>query len=266
MGIPLDKAELLALFLETLVYGIFFTLCCITCIVLASVHHGGTHSRKIIMPTAFLMLALATAHLIIDFIRAAHAFITLGSPSGAAIEYFGEVSDGLFLAKSLLYLFQTLAGDSIIIWRCYIVTNRRPMLIALPLIAFIGDIVFGCIIVARMIRAPDGATIFSVLRGSFAAYTSMTLAITAYCTGERPSRSLCAICWRIYQPSREWGGVRTLLPVLMAIIESGALYTAGVLTTLILFLIESNAQFAALDLLMPLVGVVYCLIILQIRY
>ena len=67
------------------------------------------------------------------------------------------------------------------------------------------------------------------------------------------SSTLGAICWCIYQPSREWGGVRTLLPVLMAIIESGALYTAGVLTTLILFLIESNAQFSALDLLMPLV-------------
>ena len=78
MSIPLDKAELLALFLETFVYGmsfrlvtsmsplmiikgIFFTLFLITCIILSSARLGRTHSRTIILPTAFFMLALATA-------------------------------------------------------------------------------------------------------------------------------------------------------------------------------------------------------------
>ncbi|THH14092.1 hypothetical protein EW146_g6201 [Bondarzewia mesenterica] len=283
MAIPLDTAELFALFLETLVYGIFFSLCSITCIVLTRVPQKGVHSRRIILPAALLMLALATAvsplspfvlhdrvptlpfqipacfqHLIIDLSRAAYAFLDLAHDPGSADAYFGEVSNSLFLAKSILYFLQTLAGDSVIIWRCYVVMHRRYLVIIPPLSALLGTIVFGCIIIARIVRAPPGATIFVVLRGNLAAYMSMTMSITAYCTA--------AICWQIYQPSREWGSIRILLPVLMAIVESGALYTASVLTTLILFLIENNAQFTCLDIIMPLVGVVYCLIILQIRY
>ena len=59
-----------------------------------------------------------------------------------------------------------------------------------------------------------------------------------------------AICWRIYQPSRD---SRKLRPVLVAIIESGALYTVTVLTSLALLLTTSYAQTAVLDMLMPLV-------------
>ena len=86
MGISLVKAELLALFLETFVYGmsfrlvastspltvvkgIFFTLSLITFTILSSARLGRTHSRTIILPTAFFMLALATAVSACSFYR-----------------------------------------------------------------------------------------------------------------------------------------------------------------------------------------------------
>ena len=86
MGISLVKAELLALFLETFVYGmsfrlvastspltvvkgIFFTLSLITFTILSSARLGRTHSRTIILPTAFIMLALATAVSACSFYR-----------------------------------------------------------------------------------------------------------------------------------------------------------------------------------------------------
>ena len=59
-----------------------------------------------------------------------------------------------------------------------------------------------------------------------------------------------AISWQIYAPSKESHGLR---PVLVAIVESGALYTVTVLTSLALLLTTSYAQTAVLDMLMPLV-------------
>lgn len=68
------------------------------------------------------------------------------------------------------------------------------------------------------------------------------------------------------------------------IIESGAIYTASVLCLLVSYLVNSNGQYPALDLITPLVvsssqirigtsnnsrnaqGVVFCLIVLQIHF
>lgn len=46
---------------------------------------------------------------------------------------------------------------------------------------------------------------------------------------------------------------RSLFPVMAAIIESGAIYTIGVLGLLIAYLSGSNGQYPALDLVTPLV-------------
>lgn len=74
----------------------------------------------------------------------------------------------------------------------------------------------------------------------------------------------------------------SLFPVIAVIVESGAIYTSSVLGLLVAFLCGSNGQYAALDIMTPLVvsidlqlhrmgphilqGVVYCLIVLQIHF
>ncbi|KAG1769858.1 hypothetical protein EDD22DRAFT_868233 [Suillus occidentalis] len=72
MGIPLDKASLLALFLETLFYGVFFTLYCLTMFILLK--KSGMNQRLLI-PVATVLLCIATAHLIVDFVRILEAFV-----------------------------------------------------------------------------------------------------------------------------------------------------------------------------------------------
>ena len=44
-----------------------------------------------------------------------------------------------------------------------------------------------------------------------------------------------------------------MLPIIMAIIESGALYSINMLAVLVLYLCKSNGQYTALDIVTPLV-------------
>lgn len=51
---------------------------------------------------------------------------------------------------------------------------------------------------------------------------------------------------------------QSLVPVLVGIVESGALYASGVLVLLITYLANSNAQYPALDICTPLVVSFFC--------
>lgn len=55
---------------------------------------------------------LLRQHLIVDFIRALHAFLP-GYTSGGAVQYYENLTEPLFLVKTVFYWLQTLIGDSV---------------------------------------------------------------------------------------------------------------------------------------------------------
>lgn len=74
----------------------------------------------------------------------------------------------------------------------------------------------------------------------------------------RPSKSPyillpAAIAWRIYRTRSPLIKRTRLTPVLLAFVESGALYASSVLAVMIAYASGSNGQYAALDVVIPLV-------------
>jgi hypothetical protein len=63
-----------------------------------------------------------------------------------------------------------------------------------------------------------------------------------------------AIVWRIYLVRHFTpDNLPALIPVVIVIVESGALYTMSVLAFLIAFLTESNVRYIMLDVIIPIV-------------
>jgi hypothetical protein len=61
------------------------------------------------------------------------------------------------------------------------------------------------------------------------------------------------ISWRIYYTRRVMpGGVSVLLPVLIAIIESGTIYATSLLASLLTFLLGSNVRFLTVNIVPPI--------------
>ncbi|TFY73526.1 hypothetical protein EWM64_g10486 [Hericium alpestre] len=185
MGIPLDKAEFLALFLETFIYGVFFTLCTITLIVLVRFRQSDNRRDGYLRLIAGIMLVLATSHLILDFVRAVHAFVIDRdelAPIGPAA-YYESLNAPLFLAKTVLYWTQTMVGDGVIVWRCYVVYGRRILFVAFPIILMLGVFVSGVQVVNSLAHATLGSDIFTTAENWITVYFVLTMTINLYCSG-----------------------------------------------------------------------------------
>ncbi|ETW81275.1 hypothetical protein HETIRDRAFT_426754 [Heterobasidion irregulare TC 32-1] len=69
-------------------------------------------------------------HLIIDIVRVMEAFITQANTSlHGASKYYGDLASPLHLSKSTMYGLQTLLGDGAMVWRYYIVYDKRKAII-----------------------------------------------------------------------------------------------------------------------------------------
>ncbi|THH14649.1 hypothetical protein EW146_g5708 [Bondarzewia mesenterica] len=262
MGIPLGKAEFLALFLETFAYGTFFTLCSITVFILLRNYRDSTRKTGFLLTVALLMLVLATAHLSIDFVRAFDAFAVQHSENGAD-GYYDVLSNPLFVAKTFIYWAQTLLGDGVIIWHCYVIYAKCLLVVVPPILFVFLAFAAGIIDINTLMHSKLETTIFMTVPPWISTFFVATLLINVYCT--------FMISWRIYTsisvsfPSGSGFGAGNLFPAMIVIIESGALYTSSIVAFLCTYLAHSNGQYPAMDLIAPLVGIVYCLIILQVR-
>ncbi|KAF7761594.1 hypothetical protein Agabi119p4_9586 [Agaricus bisporus var. burnettii] len=261
MGIPLDKAELLALFLECIIYGIFLTFFVILVVISFAKDPIRVANQRFVLPIATIMMILAITHLVLDFTRMMQAFVTgdetrLPNPIG----YYGNIANSLHVVKTVIYVLQTILGDGVLIWRCYIINNRSLYVIIPATVALFANLAIGLVVAWSMSKAVPGIDIFQTASHFIESFFIITMGLNFCCT--------VAIVARIWETRRSVASIsgRSLYPVMAVIIESGAIYTASVLCLLVSYLVNSNGQYPALDLITPLVGVVFCLIVLQIHF
>ncbi|KAM5530002.1 hypothetical protein V8D89_016330, partial [Ganoderma adspersum] len=99
--IPLDKAYLTAIWLETLFYGINLCLFCSYVYVLRF-----RHTRKItpiVFWVAVLMFMFSTVHVSLGFYRLIRGFIDLRDQPGGPGAYFSDVSTPPNVAKVTIH-------------------------------------------------------------------------------------------------------------------------------------------------------------------
>ncbi|KAG2153618.1 uncharacterized protein EDB93DRAFT_227796 [Suillus bovinus] len=255
MGIPLDTASFLALFLETLLYGVFFTLYWLTIFVL---FNKTGIQRQLLVPVATILLCIATAHLIIDFVRALEAFIFKVDTIGADT-YYSDLASPLDLASKALYITQTTLADGVVVWRCHVLNHKSRFVAILGCIVLVVNAATGYYVVWSLSRAYALSKVSAAASGCITTFYTLTMFVSVVCT--------ISIAWRIYQTRRFMpGGLATLLPVFIVVIESGALYATSVLALLISFLVGSNGEYIMLAVIPPIVGITFCLIILQVQF
>ncbi|KZV69418.1 hypothetical protein PENSPDRAFT_686397 [Peniophora sp. CONT] len=251
-GIGLETATLLALFLETLLYGIFSALCVVTVIQQHKVKNAS--EGRWTLPVSGMMLVIATTHLIIAFVRAHSGFtVAVHTPAGSQ-GFFANVSVPLHVAMDCLYVLQTTIGDAVLIWRLYMVYARNLWVACPFLVTLIANLVTGSIVCYFEATATPGSTIFLTASKWIEAFFILTMCTNSLCTA--------GIMWRIWSRGHKQGG---LIWVLLIVAESGALYSTAVLSLFIAYVRNSEGQYVAIDLIVPLVGIIFVLIVLR-RY
>ncbi|KAA1477753.1 hypothetical protein DENSPDRAFT_844948 [Dentipellis sp. KUC8613] len=217
----------------------------------------GAFTHKRLLLVLLLMLVLATSHITLSFIRVFIGFISKGGLSDSPSTYFQNISNTILVVKDGVFLVQTLLGDSVNVWRCYVVCGQKKRVIVAPLITMISGIACSCMVEDTLVHATSGS-IFSAPSRWIKAFHILMLVTIIYCN--------VAIVWTIWRAGNFQENGSKLLPILIVIIETSALYTSNLIAFLVVYLNNSNGQYIALDLITPLVPVVFCMIILQIKY
>jgi len=110
-----------------------------------------------------------------------------------------------------------------------------------------------------MARVVPHAEIFVVqLQQWITSFFSLTLATNIICTA--------IVVYRIWDINRESivFAESSLRPIMLLVIESGAIYSATLTLLLILYKVQSWFQYVILDAISPIVGLVFSMIIIRI--
>ncbi|TFY56266.1 hypothetical protein EVG20_g8995 [Dentipellis fragilis] len=260
MSFPLHQAGLAAILVETVLYGIGMTMGAVTSLALMRVWvEGGTVNKRLLL-VLLLMLVLSTAHVFISFVRVFEAFIKKihNGPDGA-LDYFDNLSQPLFVAKNVILVLQTTLGDCVHTWRCYVIFNRNVKVILAPVLILSAGLISGCFVLESTTHVPSlNSAAFNLCSRWIKAYDVCMMSTSVYCA--------LAITWKIYRSGHFFTSQSSLFPVVVVIVEAGALYTSSLVAFLVTDLTGSNGQFVVMDLITPLVPILFCLIILQLQF
>jgi len=172
--------------------------------------------------------------------------------------FYGDFTHPTSLLKVACLCLQAAMGDGVIVWRLYIVYDRR-ILVAIPAILLVtAYTAMACVIVVMMANSKPGADIPSVASHYITAHLALSMLSNVLFSG--------AIAWRIFTTGGPLRMMKTLWPMLFILIESSALYALCETAALITHLCGTSGQGPVLDALVPVIGIAFSLLVLQIRF
>ncbi|RDX48938.1 hypothetical protein OH76DRAFT_1351387 [Lentinus brumalis] len=262
---PLPRAELFALFLESLLFGAFAVLYFISIWILMyrEHRHGRSKVNKWMFATATTMFVLALAHLCFDVQRAVDGFIVHGGTPTGTNEFYSWLSNPTHVGKSVIYITQTLVGDCFVTYRLYVVWSRSHLVLILPTLLLIGTAIAGYGICYELTQIKGVGAIFeNNLVPWITSFFSLSLTTNVLATLLITGR----IMWSNHRVKKYRAGYAAITRwgVIETIVQSAAIYSAALVSLLATYVAGSNAQYVCLDALQPLIGVVFTLIIIRV--
>ncbi|THG93724.1 hypothetical protein EW026_g7590 [Hermanssonia centrifuga] len=180
----MPKAELLGTFLEILSYGLYLILQ-IECLRVLWVKHRSGKPMHYLVGTSVAIFSLVTIHLAIDIVRVMNAFTTQMNVPDAPVLYYGKSNTSLSLTKTAVYVAVTLVSDILIVYRTFIIWDRRYLVAAGPFLLFLADIATSIWATWSLKEAKPGSNVLMAdvtLRAKY--FYAITLVLNCICTGK----------------------------------------------------------------------------------
>ncbi|KIP06649.1 hypothetical protein PHLGIDRAFT_118788 [Phlebiopsis gigantea 11061_1 CR5-6] len=200
-------------------------------------------------------------HVSIDLFRILDAFHTSGELAGGPVALLGNVHNVTHVMKSAVYISETCISDALVVYRCHVVVKRRIVTILLSLMV-VGSAISGYGSIYMLVHSPPIQG--SIFNSSIAPWISSFNVITA-ATNILATSLIAYSIWRVDKIVSRASPTTMLSPVMLLIIESGAVYAFALLLLTVFYTRDSNAQFIILDGISPLIGIVFCGIIIRVR-
>ncbi|KAH9042526.1 hypothetical protein EDB85DRAFT_1071704 [Lactarius pseudohatsudake] len=218
-----------------------------------------TATSIFMMVLTLVMFGVSTAYFVLDIILVSNGVLHPQEYPETVIDLWGGVTTAQIVCQGI----NSVLGDSIVIWRAWVVWGRQLSVVLAPLVLLFGVAFssFGAAVAqSRALADPSYLTVFNIF---MIALPSLTLATNVTATA--------LILWRVWASVRKvehhgavtHGTVR-LHRLLNILIESGGLYCLTWLLLLCFNLIGYPASHVFLSIIGQLTGIYPTLIIVLV--
>jgi len=258
MSLQVDTATLLGLFASSILYG-SFTVLLAACLYVLLYQRRTGQPNYLLVVTGVTMLLVNTAILALSFSRVMDAFIYFRDAPGGPSEYLGILSAWKEVARTSLLSVYIFVADTTMIYRCWIVWSRSYRIIAVPLVIHVACTVVGFTVAGNMAHLPVDANIFDpAVKIWIVAGFTLSLALTVIVTS--------LIIYKIWSVTTRasHGSFGALWSTVIIVVESGMLYVLTICIYLITYSCNSNSQYIMIDILNPMIGITFCLLVVRV--
>ncbi|CCM04916.1 uncharacterized protein FIBRA_07113 [Fibroporia radiculosa] len=253
--IALDRAYLAAIWLETLFYGMNIVLF-FSCLFVLIIHRRTPKVNKILVGIAVTMFCFSTCHVFLGFYRLIMGFIVLRDEPGGPAAFFSDVSIPANVAKVGIHTVNSIVGDSVVVWRCYLVWGRDWKMCALPILLVMGSAICGFGQTVFFARGQQYHSAFAlplvIWNGSLFSLSLTTNVVVTALVGLR--------AWYMLRLSDGIANFR-YWRIMLIVIESGMIYSVALICEVTLYFMGLNSFYIIYDPIGQLTGIVPTMII-----
>ncbi|TFY78683.1 hypothetical protein EWM64_g5327 [Hericium alpestre] len=259
--VSLDKAGIISTVLEGILYGFSVFMYGVTLWVLFYRRSTKEVNRSMVV-VACMLFIFSTMHIGVDIHRIIKGLVyNRNFAPGGPAAWFSNPSDFTFVFKSAIYSFQTVTGDGVVIYRCYMVwQNFYIIIFPLIMLCSVVTAAVGSVWACSQANPSQGGIFFKLTGQWITAFYASTLSTNLICT--------ILLAFRIWQINsrvhRKTPGNTSLMPVLMIVIDAGVLYSVTLLSALLCFVNHTNGQYVVLDMVMPIISIVFYMVIIRV--
>ncbi|KAF7345260.1 Carboxylic ester hydrolase [Mycena sanguinolenta] len=270
-SLSLPAAELVAHTVGGVLYGIYLVTLGIAGrkILFSRGWKRRTATNWINVVVLVVLFTNGTLNFVVSTIEVIQAFVLYTGPGGAA-EFFAHGSGWQTLTKSFTVPFQSLVGDGILIYRCWVIWNNSWIIIVIPLLIWLANIACAARLLDLLTKATLQLVISSPIQPWGQAFWSMTICISVMAT------SLIVVrIWRVERKRRKHqrSHINSIKIVdqrsnalghaMRNIIESGMIYTVVSIFTLVTYTMQSTLHYPVSSMELHSVGITFNLILIR---
>ncbi|TFK38521.1 hypothetical protein BDQ12DRAFT_582127, partial [Crucibulum laeve] len=269
---PITEAQLWGLFLESIAYGIYLVTVAYCAQALLRSSAGWKRLDEInwsMVIVAILLFCLASLDLMFGFYNNLKAFITFGNIKDGALNEFTDISSWVNVMKSVTLVVQTMIGDGILVYRCWVVYNKSWLLTGFSFILWLGGVFCTIYIIYIESTLHTKALVnSSKLAPVITAFWSITISLNIITTA-----LLVARIWKADRDNNAYGihssstgythRPSALKNVMRSVIESGLLYTVTAFISFVVYIVGSTAAYPVTDVEVQIIGIAFNLIIIR---
>jgi len=203
------------------------------------------------------MTLFATWHFSVECYRIVHASLHFESLTERSAWLAADQTVGI---ENMPYLLQTLTGDGILLYRCYLLWQDQKWIVVLPSLTWLATSGIGF---TNLVRE------FEMIDPGFTDETSRKLTSAFYiCSVITVVVTTSIILLKVYLSRRYlqmgWPSVFFFTPSLAIFLESGAIYCSLLMVLTALFLARCTSGITFFDLLVPVTPILFCSVLLAL--